>query len=210
MKRRPEVGSSLPSLSLDQFARRWAWEESDVADAIQTGVLRAHLLLHGFSGTVGTGAASRTVLLSGHYPLPFESAAELLGFGTIGFGAVAEVLVDEAGTRATVGRSIVEVDRRQIRVLADEVARFEDEAMGPAPGPQANGRESVRHRERCRTLAAYFWQQDPSRTIEDVIRAPELKQIALDGQTYGSKTLRDWINDLCPNRLPGRRKTPAS
>ena len=91
MQRRPEVGSTLPSLSLDQLARRWAWEESDVADAIQTGVLRAHLLLHRFEGTVGTGSASRTVQLSGHYPLPTEAAAELLGFGTVSLGAVVSV-----------------------------------------------------------------------------------------------------------------------
>jgi hypothetical protein len=210
MKRRPEVGCTLPSLSLDQLARRWAWEESDVADAIQTGVLRAHLLLHRFDGTVGTGSASRTVQLSGHYPLPTESAAELLGFGTITLGAVVEVLLDDAGTRASVGFSFMGVDRQQIRVMAEEVARFEDEGMGPAPTPRASGRESVRHRERFRSLAAYLWRRDPSLTIEDVIRAPELGEIALDDQTYGSKTLRDWIKDLCPNRSPGRRKTPAN
>jgi hypothetical protein len=68
-------------------------------------------------------------------------------------------------------------------------------------------RPDQRHKEECRQIARSIWQQMPNLTIIDVIRMDEVNKIrcAKKPNPYGEKTVREWINDLCPNRKPGRR-----
>jgi hypothetical protein len=60
----------------------------------------------------------------------------------------------------------------------------------------------------CRKIAKNLWNEDPSITIADMIVSDKISNecLAIAGNTFTENTLRDWIKDLCPNRLPGRRK----
>jgi hypothetical protein len=79
--------------------------------------------------------------------------------------------------------------------------------------PENNSQEpKPRHNQiqklKCREIAKKIWEADPDITIEEMIMRDELAAYTFqkDGKTmYASKTLRDWIKDLCPNRDPGRR-----
>ena len=66
-------------------------------------------------------------------------------------------------------------------------------------------RESQRHRERCRALAAHLWECDPQLTIADMIHSDAINRHGCENHIYGKDALRDWIKDLRPNRRPGRR-----
>ncbi|MBI4667466.1 MAG: hypothetical protein HY751_13775 [Nitrospinae bacterium] len=66
-------------------------------------------------------------------------------------------------------------------------------------------RNNQRHRERSRAIAQLLWKQNLKIKIEDMIHSDEINGIACEGKIYGPKTLRNWVNDLCPNRNPGRR-----
>jgi type I restriction-modification system DNA methylase subunit len=48
-----------------QLAERWSSAEADVADYIRTGVLQAHVLLHGLSAEIAGAGETRTVALNG-------------------------------------------------------------------------------------------------------------------------------------------------
>jgi hypothetical protein len=66
-------------------------------------------------------------------------------------------------------------------------------------------RSNQRHKKQCRAIAERLWKEDPTRTIQDVILSDEITENGCEGKIYGERTLRNWINDLCPNRRPGRR-----
>jgi hypothetical protein len=66
------------------------------------------------------------------------------------------------------------------------------------------GRLSNIHKERCRAAAKKLWDTDPKITIEEMAIRDEINEL-FDKKVYNSKTIRNWIKDLCPNRLPGRR-----
>lgn len=60
---------------------------------------------------------------------------------------------------------------------------------------------------KCREIAQEKWMADPSITIADIIMIDEIEEACMEigGKSYTEKILRDWINDLCPNRNGGRR-----
>ena len=68
-------------------------------------------------------------------------------------------------------------------------------------------RPSQRHRKQCRLVAEKIWKDNPDITIEDMAQRDEINEV-FEGKVYADKTIRNWIKDLCPNRLPGRRPKP--
>ena len=62
-------------------------------------------------------------------------------------------------------------------------------------------------REKVREKAAEIWQDDPTITIADMFVNDKIGKIAVrkNGEIFAEKTIRNWINDLCPDRSPGRR-----
>jgi len=59
-------------------------------------------------------------------------------------------------------------------------------------------------REECRKIAKRLWKKYPKMTIQDMIFRDEIAH-ACGQKLYTEDTIRNWIKDLCPNRLPGRR-----
>jgi len=74
--------------------------------------------------------------------------------------------------------------------------------------PKAKLRPSQRHRLACRKVAEGIWEIQPEITIADMIIRDEIVA-ACEGKIYAERTIRNWINDLCPNRSPGRRPMPV-
>jgi RecG-like helicase len=64
------------------------------------------------------------------------------------------------------------------------------------------------HRLKVREAAKQLWCKHPEWTIQKMCGNDELKNIT-DRKAYAIRTLRSWINDLAPNRRPGRRKIPC-
>jgi len=63
-----------------------------------------------------------------------------------------------------------------------------------------------RHKESCRRVAEEIWEKEPTLTIVAMCKRPEIID-ACEGIIYkGKHTIRNWVNDLCPNRKKGRRK----
>jgi len=71
--------------------------------------------------------------------------------------------------------------------------------------PEKKLRNNQRHRERCRAVAQMLWDSTPNVTIADMILCNEITKYGCEGKVYGEKIVRSWINDLAPNRDPGRR-----
>lgn len=69
-------------------------------------------------------------------------------------------------------------------------------------------RPSQRHRLACRKVAAGIWEIHPEITIAGMIQRDEIN-VLFEGRVYAERTIRNWIKDLCPNRAPGRRKSPS-
>lgn len=65
-------------------------------------------------------------------------------------------------------------------------------------------RPNQRHKIECRRIAAQIWEKEPNVTITDMILRDEIAK-ACAPKTYAEKTLREWINNLSPDRSPGRR-----
>jgi len=68
-------------------------------------------------------------------------------------------------------------------------------------------RPSREHREDVRKVASELWEKNPTMTIVAVIDDLNERGIGkkLNGNLYLENTIRRWINDLCPDRSPGRR-----
>lgn len=64
-----------------------------------------------------------------------------------------------------------------------------------------------RHKEECRQIAKSIWDIMPDITIVGMIRTDEIRKIRGEKKPnpYTERTVREWVNDLCPNRKPGRR-----
>lgn len=62
-----------------------------------------------------------------------------------------------------------------------------------------------KHRGEARVIAERKWIENPNLTIADMVRDREIFRV-YDDKMYKHKTLRGWINDLCPNKKRGRRK----
>jgi hypothetical protein len=81
-------------------------------------------------------------------------------------------------------------------------------------------RNTLRHKERCRSLAQYIWEQTPSQTIAAMVRSCALNKIGCErtqcgdnyckiknkecnfgqhGNPYPEETMKGWIRDLSPN-----------
>lgn len=72
-------------------------------------------------------------------------------------------------------------------------------------------RPNQRHKERCRAIAEMMWSSDPSMTIAALILTDEITKFGCQCKIYSDGVLRDWVNDLAPNRSPGRpRKAPET
>ena len=65
-------------------------------------------------------------------------------------------------------------------------------------------RPDQRHKIECRKVAEKLWNENKDITIQDMIFSDEINNV-FEGKSYSEKTIRNWINDLCPNRKPGRR-----
>ena len=108
-----------------------------------------------------------------------------------------------------------ELDRTEWRrrITNAERKRFEAEHSQPGTEPDFEDanigtptpRKSTIHKERCRAIAALIWSKSPDVTIADMILRDEIAVFGCEGKIYSGGTLRNWINDLCPNRAPGRR-----
>jgi len=72
------------------------------------------------------------------------------------------------------------------------------------PADEKKLRPSQKHKIKCREVAQELWKEDPELTIVDVIGRKEIND-ACERIVYSDKTIRIWINSLCPNRDPGRR-----
>jgi hypothetical protein len=66
-------------------------------------------------------------------------------------------------------------------------------------------RPNQEHKQQCREAVKELWREDQTITIANMIHKDEIVK-ACNGEKYADKTIRRWINDLCPNRSPGRRK----
>lgn len=75
----------------------------------------------------------------------------------------------------------------------------------PQPRKKSKTSEvSEKRQKACQDVARKKWAEDPNITITDMIDCQDIID-ACDGKFYSEKYLRNWINDLCPNRKPGRR-----
>lgn len=63
-----------------------------------------------------------------------------------------------------------------------------------------------RRRERCRALAALFWEENPELSVDDLLRLPQFRQHGCEGRRYRRKTLRDWVIDLAPAKASPQRR----
>ena len=91
---------------------------------------------------------------------------------------------------------------------AEDVLSFEKQKTQRSDETSQQGeqlRPDQRHKQQCRKVAQELWQKDPTITIADMIMKNEINEL-LEGKSYTDRTIRNWINDLCPNRSPGRRK----
>jgi hypothetical protein len=63
-------------------------------------------------------------------------------------------------------------------------------------------------RIKCRDIAQRIWMERSKITIADMLNEPEIVSASTksNGVLYVEKTVRNWINDLCPHRRPGRPK----
>jgi hypothetical protein len=86
----------------------------------------------------------------------------------------------------------------------NEVVALENEF---SPEKVKKLRRTQRHKEECRQIAKSIWGKTANLTIADVIRMDAIRKIRCEKKPkpYTEKTVREWINDLCPNRKPGRR-----
>lgn len=96
--------------------------------------------------------------------------------------------------------------------MSDDIEKFEREhrelLQRSNPKDQAEVkklRPDQRHKERCRALAEYQWSKNAETTIAEMIQFEPIIKIGCEGKPYKPETLHGWINDLCPNRRPGRR-----
>jgi len=99
--------------------------------------------------------------------------------------------------------------------LKEEVTRFLPWPVKPAVKTKQSVIESkppqLNHSQecklKCRQEARLIWEEDPLLTIAEMIKRPEIirNSIKLNGTPYSEKTVRYWIECLCPNRRPGRK-----
>lgn len=74
------------------------------------------------------------------------------------------------------------------------------------PGKKTVKRHSAMCREKCREIAKRLWANNPTITIREMTEQDDVIENSkkINGQLFNEDTIRSWINDLCPNRSPGR------
>jgi hypothetical protein len=209
---------ALPSFSMAQLAKRWAVSLDVIEDYLKTGVLKAYLLLNNMSGvTTDKRGRLREVELNGHYRVASWEVEDVIT--TLSkdprnpSNRAPFIILEEPDHTAEPDRQYSnEVFRSKLRIIREEVERFEREHLGfgcKDEKPPAPLRDNQRHRERCRAIAQLLWEHEPVMTIEAMIDRPEITRVGQQDTPYDRKTLRNWIKDLCPNPRPGRpRKLP--
>lgn len=97
---------------------------------------------------------------------------------------------------------------------AERAGKHSDEYMARLYGvKEVTPRRSQLIRERCRTIAAILWAQNPSYQIKQIIEHEWMAKFS-EGMTYGERTIREWIKDLDPRpteekKTPFKKKEPA-
>jgi hypothetical protein len=73
--------------------------------------------------------------------------------------------------------------------------------------PTKRLRPAQKAKTEARKVAVKLWKEDRQMTIQDLINKEEMIEVTRrpDGNLYTEKTVRNWINKLCPDRSPGRR-----
>jgi len=68
-------------------------------------------------------------------------------------------------------------------------------------------RHDQKARLEARKIAEKIWKKERDLTIEDMITREKIIGVTKkkNGKFYSEKTVRNWINELAPNRKPGRR-----
>jgi hypothetical protein len=65
------------------------------------------------------------------------------------------------------------------------------------------------HRLACRAVAERLRKENPNMRPHEMILKNEIAQ-ACEGKHYADETIRRWVNDICPNRRPGKPKKKIS
>lgn len=90
---------------------------------------------------------------------------------------------------------------------AARAGKHSDEYMAKLYGvKEVTPRRSQLIRERCRTIAAILWAQNPKLRIKDVVEHGWIQTHGEAG-TYDYRTIHGWVADLDP-RPPEEKKTP--
>ena len=84
---------------------------------------------------------------------------------------------------------------------SDDVENFEKESIETKKVLRRN----QRHKDECREVAKALWRSNSKLTVPQIAKRNEIIN-ACEGKKYTVKTIREWIKDLNPNQLPGRRK----
>jgi hypothetical protein len=128
------------------------------------------------------------------------------------------LLDDDEGARAALcsddphaqDRFILERRLNAYRERFGDLDEGMNTSLNDSPMERPLGRASQKHRERCRAIAELKWQSEPDITIADMVISDEITVHGCQEKHYGEKTIRGWINDLAPNRSPGRRQNSKS
>jgi len=95
-------------------------------------------------------------------------------------------------------------DRNKLNINS-QVDQYLTEKTASNKKPKTKLRPNQRHKIEVIKVAQKLWEKDPDRTIADIVKNSTEIVAACDGKLYVEKTIRNWINEFCPNRDPGRR-----
>ena len=89
-----------------------------------------------------------------------------------------------------------------------DVEEFQTKQKGLLPYLNLKSKKKLRPnqiaKEKCREIAKKLWDGNPEFTIAKMITLKEIREVCKkrDGNYFVENTIRGWIKDLCPNRLP--------
>jgi hypothetical protein len=89
----------------------------------------------------------------------------------------------------------------------DEIEGIETLQDNPLQAAEKSAkRHSAICKEKCREIAKTLWDENPTLTIREMTEQDDVIENSkkINGQLFNEDTIRSWINDLCPNRSPGR------
>lgn len=114
----------------------------------------------------------------------------------------------------------------QYRVRPREFVKWAEKILGEVPGELKElldkagthfGKKDAprewnpkqRHRERCRSIAAMIWAENPELTKAQMAKRPEILEYGCEGRQYAQETVEEWIKIEKPNRQGGRPRKPS-